>query len=49
MWDVQNDHMTIATSFNENGDSYMVNSDAPRDYQSFERYATPGGLSEIMR
>jgi hypothetical protein len=49
MWDIQNDYMTIATSFNENGDSYMVNSDAPEDYQRFRRFATPGGLSEIMR
>jgi hypothetical protein len=49
MWDIQNDHMTIATSFGEDGQSYFVNSDAPKDFQNYTRYSTPGGLTEIMR
>lgn len=49
MWDIQNDHLTIATSLGEEGQSYMVNSDAPKQYHSYNRYSTPGGLDQIMR
>jgi hypothetical protein len=49
MWDVQNEHMTLATSFGEHGESYFVNSDAPKKYQDFTRYSTPAGLTQIMQ
>ena len=49
VWDVQGDHMTMATSFNDNGDSYYVNGNVPKDYQNVTRYATPAGLSQIMQ
>ena len=47
--DLQNNHVSVATSFNDNGESYYVNGDAPKDYQNFVRYSTPAGLLEIMQ
>src|SRR2546428_13039679 len=49
MWDVQNEHLTLITGLNEQGEGYNVNSDAPKELQDLVRYATPGGLSQIMR
>jgi hypothetical protein len=49
MWDVQNDHLTVITGLNEKGEGYFVNSNAPKEYQDYVRYATPSGLSQIMR
>ncbi|MBF6559090.1 MAG: DUF1329 domain-containing protein [Candidatus Binataceae bacterium] len=49
MWDIQNDHLTVITGLNEKGEGYFVNSNAPKEYQDYDRYATPSGLSEIMR
>jgi hypothetical protein len=49
MWDIQNDHVTVITGLNEKGEGYFVNSDAPKQYQDYVRYATPAGLSAIMR
>jgi hypothetical protein len=49
LWDVQNEHLTLITGLNETGQGYFVNSDAPKEFQDFARYATPGGLSQIMR
>jgi|SRR5579863_506079 len=49
LWDVQNDHLTIITGLNESGEGYFVNSDAPKEFQDYNRFGTPGGLSEIMR
>jgi hypothetical protein len=49
VWDIQNNHMTLATSFGEKGDSYLINGDAPKEYQNYSRFSTPLGLTEIMR
>jgi Protein of unknown function (DUF1329) len=49
MWDVQNDHLTVITGLNEKGEGYFVNSDAPKEYQDYVKYATPSGLSQIMQ
>jgi hypothetical protein len=49
LWDVQNDHLTVITGLNEKGEGYFVNSDAPKEYQNMAKYASPGGLSQIMK
>jgi hypothetical protein len=49
LWDVQNDHLTVITGLNEKGEGYFVNSDAPKEYQDMAKYASPGGLSQIMK
>jgi hypothetical protein len=49
MWDVQNEHLTLITGLNEKGEGYLINSDSPKEFQDFTKYATPAGLSQIMR
>jgi hypothetical protein len=49
MWDTQNDHLTVITGLNEQGQGYFVNSNAPAETQDLVRYTTPSGLSQIMR
>ena len=49
MWDVQNQHLTLITGLNEKGEGYLINSDAPKEFQDYTKYATPAGLSQIMR
>lgn len=47
-WDIQNNHSTF---FSDPAVShpFYVNEQAPKDYSDLAKYATPGGLDEIMR
>jgi len=47
--DVQNSHETCFSSINKAGRDAMFNDDAPAEYHNYTRYATPGGLMQIMR
>jgi len=49
MWDVQNEHLTLITGLNEKGEGYLINSESPKEFQDYTKYATPSGLSQIMR
>jgi len=49
MWDIQNEHLTLITGLNEKGEGYLINSNAPKEYHDYTRYASPAGLSQIMR
>lgn len=47
--DIQNDHETCFSSMDKYGHDAVFNSDAPSEYHDFSKYATPGGLMQIMR
>ncbi|HZO82200.1 MAG TPA: DUF1329 domain-containing protein [Candidatus Binataceae bacterium] len=47
--DIQNDHETCFSSMDKYGHEAVFNSDAPSEYHNFSKYATPGGLMQIMR
>src|SRR5215472_3150712 len=49
IWDVQNNHMTTGTTQDKYGHDVFINSDVPAEYQDFAKYATPGGLIQIMK
>jgi Protein of unknown function (DUF1329) len=49
IWDVQNDHLTTGTTQDKYGHDVFINSDVPAEYQDFSKYATPGGLVQIMK
>lgn len=49
IWDLQNDHMSVATSMHDAQYAYFVNSDAPKEYQNYTKYASPAGLMQIMQ
>ena len=49
VWDIQNDHMTCGSTQDKYGHDLLVNSDVPPEYQDFNKYATPGGLLQIMK
>ena len=48
-WDIQNNHMTNASTQDKYGHDLVATSDVPSEYQDFAKYATPGGLAQIMR
>jgi hypothetical protein len=47
--DIQNDHQTCFSSMNHHGIDAMFDSDAPAEYHNYDKYATPGGLMQILR
>lgn len=49
IWDVQNDHLTTGTTQDKYGHDVFINSDIPTEYRDFSKYATPGGLIQIMK
>jgi hypothetical protein len=49
VWDVQNDHMTNVSTQDKFGDDLLPNSAAPMEYRDFNKYATPGGLAQILQ
>ena len=49
IWDVQNDHLTTGTTQDKYGHDVFINSDMPTEYRDFSKYATPGGLIQIMK
>jgi Protein of unknown function (DUF1329) len=49
VWDLQNNHMTNASTQDKDGRDLLANSTAPAEYQDLSRYATPGGLAQIMK
>jgi hypothetical protein len=49
-WDVQNDHVSYDTTYHDpSGNCVAWDSAIPPQYRNVQKYATPGGLSEIMR
>jgi hypothetical protein len=48
-WDIQNNHMTNASTQDKYGHDLVANSDVPSEYQDFAKYATPAGLAQIMK
>jgi len=49
VWDIQNDHMTSVSTSDKYGHDLLPNSDAPIEYQDFDKYSTPGGLAQILK
>lgn len=48
-WDLQNDHVSYITTFNPTGSCFTWDSAIPARYRNVSKYATPGGLMQIMR
>lgn len=48
-WDVQNSHASYVFGQNGRGGHLLINGMAPPQYSNVTRYATPGGLMQIMR
>jgi hypothetical protein len=49
VWDVQNDHMTNVSTQDKFGHDLLPNSAAPVEYRDLNKYATPGGLAQILQ
>jgi hypothetical protein len=48
-WDVQNDHASYLSTIDKAGHEGLFNQNAPKEYQDFSRYCTPGGLMQILQ
>jgi hypothetical protein len=48
-WDVQNDHVSYITSFNPAGACSLWDKQIPPQWNNVTKYATPAGLSQLMR
>ena len=48
-WDVQNDHVSYITSFNPAGACSLWDKKVPQQWDNVVKYATPAGLSMLMR
>ena len=48
-WDLENRHLTNATTQSTGGHDVLVDGEIPPQYRNFVAYATPAGLAEIMR
>jgi Protein of unknown function (DUF1329) len=48
-WDVQNDHVSYVTSFNPKGACALYDTKVPAQWNNVTKYATPAGLSQLMR
>ena len=48
-WDVQNDHVSYITSFNSGGACELWDKQVPAQWNNVTKYATPAGLSQLMR
>jgi hypothetical protein len=48
-WDVQNDHVSYITSFNPAGACSLWDKKIPAQWNNITKYATPAGLSQLMR
>jgi uncharacterized protein DUF1329 len=49
VWDVQNDHVTLATTANPKGLRIFWDKEFPERYRDLTKYGTPNGLSMLMR
>ena len=49
IWDVQNDHMTNVSTQDKFGHDLLPNTAAPSEYRDLNKYATPGGLAQIVQ
>jgi len=48
-WDVQHNHATYDSSFDDRGHPPYVNEQVPKAYDDISKYSTSAGLSTIMR
>jgi hypothetical protein len=50
-WDVQNDHVSYISSYNPTtpGRCILWDSQVPKQWANVQKYATPAGLSQLMR
>jgi len=48
-WDVQNDHVSYITGFNPSGACTLLDKQVPPQWDNVTKYATPAGLSQLMR
>jgi hypothetical protein len=48
-WDLENRHLTNASTQGKDGHDVLVDGDVPARYRNFAAYSTPSGLAEIMR
>jgi hypothetical protein len=48
LWDVQNSHMTNASTQDKLGHDLLHNEQVPPQYMDFNKYATTAGLSQIL-
>ncbi|MGH7933449.1 MAG: DUF1329 domain-containing protein [Candidatus Binataceae bacterium] len=49
LWDVQNDHGSFDTSYDNNNHAPYVDAQVPKEYNDVGKYSTVEGLNEIMR
>jgi uncharacterized protein DUF1329 len=49
MLDLQNDHETFGGSADRDGRDRIIDDEVPKQYEDIPRYASPAGLSQIMR
>jgi Protein of unknown function (DUF1329) len=48
-WDLENRHLTNATTQSKDGRDVLIDGAAPAQYSNFVAYSTPAGLAEIMK
>jgi hypothetical protein len=48
-WDIQHNHATYDSSFDDRGHPPYVNEEVPKAYDDISKYSTAAGLSTIMR
>jgi hypothetical protein len=46
---MQNSHSSFFSTQDGPGKDWLVNEQAPAEYQDVNKYSTPSGLSQIMR
>jgi Protein of unknown function (DUF1329) len=49
MWDLQNDHATIAFTADGQGRDIVIDEAVPEQYENISKYCTPAGLMQIMQ
>jgi hypothetical protein len=49
VWDLENRHLTNATTQSKDGHDILIDGDVPAHYRNFVAYSTPAGLAEIMK
>ncbi len=49
MWDLQNDHATIAFTADGEGRDIVIDEAVPDEYENISKYCSPSGLMQIMQ
>ncbi len=49
VWDVQNDHATYLSTYDDQGVGPYFNNGAPSEYRNYTRFSSPSGLMQVMQ